>query len=328
MIVIIAKEDDNHAAAVKQVLESKYDEKVFIFNTASFPTITRLSGHFGSGLFKFSLTDGQSRDMELQSAKSFWWRRPQGVLLAPHITDPQVRNFTFTECISAVYGMLRGCGDLWVNDVSSDDRADYKPYQLKTAVETGFTIPETLITNDPEKALDFWRRHEQKVVYKSFNQRGIIWCPTRLLKAEDLNFIRNVQYAPVIFQTLVPGNRDIRVTVIGEKIFATEFIIHDENIIDYRLVMRPESCRPHKLPEEMLDKLYRFMCALGLEYGGIDFRLTPEGEYVFFEINTAGEFMYLQELTGQPIADAMADHLSRGKRINVPIIPKNNGVSQ
>ena len=324
MIIIIAKEDDKHAVKVKEILEGKHNEKVYIFDTSTFPTFSRLTGYFGNGSRVFSLTDGKGTDIELQSAKSFWWRRPQGVSLDAAITDPQVRSFTYTECISAVYGMLRGCSGLWVNDVCNDDRADYKPNQLKTAVEAGFTIPETLITNDPEKVVDFWRRHNESVVYKSFNQRGIIWCPTRLLKAEDMKSLETVRYAPVIFQPLVPGNRDIRVTVIGERIFATEFIIQDERIIDYRLEMRPEACRPHTLPAEMRDKLIRFMRILGLEYGGIDFRLTPGGEYVFFEINTAGEFMYLQELTGQPIAEAMADHLAKGKPANSPAFSSGN----
>jgi len=317
MIVIIAKEDDNHAVAVKRVLESSYDEEVFIFDTSTFPTSARLSGNFGEEGITFSLADGRYRDIELQSTKSFWWRRPQGVFVDPAIADSQVRHFTLNECISAVYGILRSCDSLWVNNINNDDRADYKPYQLKTAIEVGFDVPDTLITNDPEKALAFWHRHDRKVVYKAFNQRGIIWCPTRLLKEEDLGVIQNVRHAPVIFQSLVPGNRDIRVTVIGEKIFATEFIIQDERIIDYRVEMRRENCKRHVLPDHMLEKLNRFMCTLELEYGGIDFRLTPDGRYVFFEINTAGEFMYLQELTGQPIDEAMAHHLSRAKRVNI-----------
>ena len=48
------------------------------------------------------------------------------------------------------------------------------------------------------------------------------------------------------------------------------------------------------------------------KYGGIDFRLTSDGRYVFFEINTAGEFMYLEDRTGQPLSEAMAAHLALG----------------
>jgi len=56
-----------------------------------------------------------------------------------------------------------------------------------------------------------------------------------------------------------------------------------------------------------------FMKRLGLEYGGIDFRLTADLEYVFFEVNTTGEFLYVEDRTGQPISAAMAAHLAEGK---------------
>lgn len=316
MIVIIAKEDDNHAVAVKKVLESVYNENVFVFDTSKFPTIYRLNGNFSNGAISFSLEDGKLIKIDLHDVKSFWWRRPQGIMIDPAIHDDKVRNFTHSECLSAIYGILKSCDALWVNDMEKDDRADYKPFQLKTAIKVGFHVPDTLITNDPQKAMDFWHRHNQKIVYKAFNQRGIIWCPTRLLRAEDLALISQLQYAPAIFQPLLPGNRDIRVTVIGENIFATEFINQDANNIDYRLNIRAETSRAHQLPRKMIDQLKLFMHTLGLEYGGIDFRLTPNGDYVFFEINTGGEFMYVQELTGQPIAEAMAYHLAKGKRVN------------
>ncbi len=317
MIVIIAKEDDKHAVAVRKHLETKHKERVFIFNTSTFPTTTRLSGIYGKDAFNMSLTDELYRQVDLHEVKSFWWRRPQGVVVDPTITEPMVYQFTLNECMTAIYGMLRSLGGMWVNDIANDDRADYKPFQLEMARKTGISIPETLITNDMESVLDFWRAHDEQVVFKTFNQRGIIWCPTRLLKPEDIRKLTNLRFAPVIFQSLVPGNRDIRVAAVGDRFFAVEFIIDDENVIDYRTILRPELSRVHELPPHMIEKCRKFMCALGLEYGGIDFRLTPEGDYVFFEINTEGEFMYLEELTGLPIAEAMADHLARGQRVNI-----------
>jgi len=44
-------------------------------------------------------------------------------------------------------------------------------------------------------------------------------------------------------------------------------------------------------------------------YGAIDLRLTPEGRYVFLEINPAGQFLYIEYATGQPIAAAIARKL-------------------
>jgi hypothetical protein len=50
---------------------------------------------------------------------------------------------------------------------------------------------------------------------------------------------------------------------------------------------------------------------LGLVFGAIDMRQTPQGDYVFLEINPAGQFMYIEAATGLPLAKAMAEELHR-----------------
>ena len=52
------------------------------------------------------------------------------------------------------------------------------------------------------------------------------------------------------------------------------------------------------------------MAAFGLVYGAIDMRLTAEGEYVFLEVNPAGQWLFIEERTGQPITAAVADCLA------------------
>ncbi len=51
------------------------------------------------------------------------------------------------------------------------------------------------------------------------------------------------------------------------------------------------------------------MGALNLVYGAIDMRLTPDGEYVFLEVNPAGQWLFIEERTGQPITATLANHL-------------------
>jgi glutathione synthase/RimK-type ligase-like ATP-grasp enzyme len=68
----------------------------------------------------------------------------------------------------------------------------------------------------------------------------------------------------------------------------------------------------HDLPDDVADKLRGLMHRLGLIYGAIDLRLTPDGRYVFLEINPAGQFLYVEQQTGQPIAAALAARLAAG----------------
>lgn len=312
MILICAKEDDAHTVKVATLLKGRYAEEIFIFDTSTFPTAVSLSGSFGNGAMDLLLAQDHQR-VHLQDIKSFWWRRPQPMLIDPRIEDQQARSFAFQECVSALYGLLECCDTLWVNDMHSDTAAEYKALQLKVAKEEGFRIPETLITNSPEELLKFWEQHNREVIYKAFNQRALVWRPTRVLREEDLAVLHTLRHAPVIFQSFVPGIRDVRVTVIGERIFATEFDIERLGDVDYRTRMMEIPCRIHNLPPELETKILSFMTTLGLEFGGIDFRVTPDGEYIFFEVNPDGEFMYLEDRTGQPIAEAMASHLSAAK---------------
>jgi hypothetical protein len=48
------------------------------------------------------------------------------------------------------------------------------------------------------------------------------------------------------------------------------------------------------------------MRGLGLEYGAIDLRLTPDGEYVFLEVNPAGQFLFVEHACGLPVSRVLA----------------------
>jgi glutathione synthase/RimK-type ligase-like ATP-grasp enzyme len=315
MIVITAKENDAHALRVAPILVSRHGEEVILFDTSLIPSATVLVGRYGdeNGAGDLTLVLPGGRRLNLKEVKSFWWRRPQPLMVDPLITDPVASNFAYQESISALFGFLECCEGLWVNNIQNDTAAEYKPFQLKVAAQHGFRIPETLITNSPHELMAFFDNHHGSVVYKAFNQRGLVWRPTRMLRQEDLVQLENLRFAPVIFQDVVPGIRDIRVTAIGERLFAAEFDLERVDEVDYRTRLGEIACRPHTLPTEMEGRIHALMESLALEYGGIDFRLTPDGDYVFFEINTAGEFLFLEDRTGQPISDAMAAHLAGGK---------------
>jgi D-alanine-D-alanine ligase-like ATP-grasp enzyme len=45
---------------------------------------------------------------------------------------------------------------------------------------------------------------------------------------------------------------------------------------------------------------------LGLVWTGIDFRLTPDGVYVFLEANPSPMFMGFEKYAGLPLTDSLA----------------------
>lgn len=51
------------------------------------------------------------------------------------------------------------------------------------------------------------------------------------------------------------------------------------------------------------------MDELGLYFGALDFAVTPEGRWVFFEVNPNGQWHWLAVKAGVPMVEAMADAL-------------------
>lgn len=49
---------------------------------------------------------------------------------------------------------------------------------------------------------------------------------------------------------------------------------------------------------------------LALTSGAIDLICTPEGKYTFLEINPNGQWLWVEELTQQPLVQLMVELLS------------------
>lgn len=140
------------------------------------------------------------------------------------------------------------------------------------------------------------------------------WRETRRLRPQDADLAAAVRWAPVIFQRYVEAEADIRVTAIGGDLF---FAAADVRTAAYPTDVRlnlDTAYAAHLLPESVAALLRRMMNELGLRYGAIDLRLTPDGRYVFLEINPAGQFLYVEQATGQQIAAALAALLASADR--------------
>jgi hypothetical protein len=184
-----------------------------------------------------------------------------------------------------------------------------KPYQSQLIRVHGFEVPETLITNDPELVLDFRRRHE-RVVYKSMSGvRSIV----QTLTAADLERLDRIRACPTQFQQFIDGTH-VRVHAIGSEVFATSIV---SSSTDYRYA-HEDGDQPVLSAVELTDE-WRERCvalsrALGLEFAGIDLKLTPSGEVYCFEVNPCPAFSYYEHATGQPIAEAIARYLAYPRR--------------
>lgn len=316
MILIVSTPGDDHASAVIAEL-SKRGARSHLLDLSEFPQQLALRMEYNAGQNSFSFGCSGSGGLNLADCRSVWWRRPQWPQVSPQIVRAAHRDFAYNESIEALHGLWHSLQPFWINDPARDYVAQRKAFQLKAAGQAGLTVPETLITNCAPAAQEFVARHgHERVIYKSFSALEHEWRETRVLASDEISLLDNVRYAPVIFQEYVEAQVDLRVTIVGEQIFAAA--IHSQETsyqVDCRMDMANAHVEPITLPDEVQQRLHALTDSLGLVYGAIDMRLRPDGEYVFFEINPAGQWRFIEVLTGQPITAAMAELLHAHDRM-------------
>lgn len=179
-----------------------------------------------------------------------------------------------------------------------------KPYQMQLIHQHGFAIPDTLITNDPELARQFYRQYG-KIIYKSASGVRSIVAP---LKPEDFTRLKLIRWCPTLFQEQLIGD-NVRVHVIGEQVFATRI---QTGAVDYRYAGRQGSSadlETVELDPQLARRCVKMVRSLGLAFAGIDLMLTDEDIYCF-EVNPNPGFSYFENITSQPIARAVAEYLA------------------
>ena len=60
---------------------------------------------------------------------------------------------------------------------------------------------------------------------------------------------------------------------------------------------------------EISEKLLQMARVLGIHFASFDLAVTPEGEYVLFEMNPNSQWVWIENLTSMPITDALIDVL-------------------
>jgi glutathione synthase/RimK-type ligase-like ATP-grasp enzyme len=195
-----------------------------------------------------------------------------------------------------------------MNQPVRNEVASRKAVQLALAAQLGMRVPRTLMTSDAVRARAFVEREGiGNVVYKTFAATHQVWRETRLFRRDDFDMLDSLRYAPVIFQEYVPAVADLRVTVVGAELFAMSIDARGTSYeVDFRVDMARAKADVAVLPDPIVKRLRRMMDRLGLAYGAIDLRHTDGGDYVFLEINPAGEFLFAEHGAGLPITDAVS----------------------
>jgi glutathione synthase/RimK-type ligase-like ATP-grasp enzyme len=309
-VLIVSSLTDPHTQAVITAL-SECGARVELLDLADYPSKLALTLGFEGGKRRFQLRRPGEGELDLEAVRAVWWRRPGTFGLPDTLRDPTHRRLALSESYTAFYGLFEAMDARWINPPARDSSAAHKPYQLALAQRVGLEIPHTMMTSDPDEARKFWHACDGDVIYKQFIALPEVWSETRRLREAETKIAdAAIRLAPVIFQRHVAAVADLRVTIIGDDIFAAAVDIGALSYdVDVRLNLNARHVA-HDLPDDVAGKLRALMQRLGLVYGAIDLRLTEDGRYVFLEINPAGQFLYVEQQTGQPITAALASCLA------------------
>ncbi|HEX7623340.1 MAG TPA: alpha-L-glutamate ligase, partial [Anaeromyxobacteraceae bacterium] len=215
--------------------------------------------------------------LEAERLGTVWWWRPQPYA-SPRGTSEARRDALFCAAEGALGAFWAGTPARWVNDRACDEAADDKARQLAVAARIGLRVPRTLVTNDPAAARAFVaERLEGETIHKNLTSAAGIWRPTALLRRGDRALFASLRQLPLMFQERVRAEADVRVTVVGDELFAAEIVSRDPDTLDFRPDLQRARYRAVALPAGIERKLRRMVRELGLAYAALDLRRRPDG---------------------------------------------------
>lgn len=255
---------------------------------------------------------------ESPQPSAIWYRKVRSPV-CPELMDKGVYEFCLQENRAALLGSLTSINTSWMSHPASVWQAEFKPFQLQLAKQVGLKIPRTLITNEPAAISDAFNSLGSMIVkpcrsgYAVVNGEERSIYTSRLLK-EHLEFLDEARWSPAIYQELIPKRFDIRATVVGTEIFAAAIDSQSDPsaVVDWRHTDNPQL--PHyaiELPNRLQDALLELMSKLGLTFGAIDLVQTPDGEFIFLEVNPNGQWLWIDDQLELGISDAIATWLSK-----------------
>jgi hypothetical protein len=325
MILILSAPHDPHVEFVVRKLEKRRAE-FLCFDPAEFPASSRIAVSFEATVRPTYQLRYEGQDFDLRDVSAIWHRRPGFPTPDGSITAVAVREWICQESQSLLEGVWSTLQCLHMPGPHHVRyAAENKLKQLDLAARLGFSIPRTIVTNRPEDLLESFSEFAGAAIIKVLSDPVVprgeggdeSWSAfTRPIHRRDIGYLASIRYAPLVIQEYVPKSLEVRATVVGSQVFAaaihsqqSQRARHDWRHYDFDKTPH----EAHALPEGVSSLCIQLVQSLSLNFGAIDLVLTPDGRYVFLEINPSGQWLWIEELTDLPIGDAIADLLAAGR---------------
>jgi glutathione synthase/RimK-type ligase-like ATP-grasp enzyme len=324
-IGVYTRSGDDH---LQRVLDELHKRRLAVvcFDSADFPLSLHLAARFDAGQPSWRgdfLHQGQR--YLLQDFRSIWYRRPSRTYtFVPGLSDVGY-EYAKAEAQRGFEGVLRSLPCLWVSDPDAIRAAEWKPRQLFCAQQVGLRVPKTIITNNEQAALQFFEECQGEVVYKPLSQgfprpkvgevwRGAVYT-TKLTRSALQEHLSSVSVTATCFQEYIVKAFELRVNIIGTQVFAAE--IHSQHSeharIDFRLGYGDLRYAIHTLPASIEAACKELVRRFRLRFAAIDLLVTPDGQYIFVDLNSNGQWGWIENHTGLPLTETLVTLLEQGQ---------------
>jgi hypothetical protein len=298
-VIVLAQENDNHTAPIKWALE-KAGYKVACWGGLSWTEQQQVS----------LLLDDQTKMVlgphAVEPGDAVWIRRPDQPVYNPKVSDAD-RKFaeleyrSFYHCIAYTLELL----PVWiVNKYSASRFINNKSVQLHLARLCGLKAPKALMSNSPTGVKDFFDHNPNRAICKAFtphvwqreNVGGVAVTETFELTRDQLPEDEILTYAPGIYQDLVVKQFDIRMVLMGHRIYS--YALHNpKKALDWRqdAGMGKIEVEIVPTPPDVEKGVLEFARRASICFGSIDFAVDADGKWWFLEINEQGQFLWLDQ---------------------------------
>ena len=321
-VVIWTVRGDVHARSVQWAVR-ELGAAASVWIASDFPSLSSVSCSLGmdTGLGASLEQAGDRVDLR---GTTFWRRRPGAYLLHPdlHPDDAAVAEKELVNFNGALQYGIDSVVGLAANTQEGSERARSKLLQLACSREAGLVAPETLVSNCPSSIREFCAARANDVIIKSFScptwvgDAGSYFAYAKTVSPQLLALDESLSAVPAIYQKKIDKAYEVRAFFAGNSCLAVRLDsqVFEKSMTDWRAVssaMIPLS--RIELPPSVHAACRRVMKSLGIVTGSFDLAVTPDGEYVFFEVNEQGQFMWLEDrLPDVPCLQMFSEFLISG----------------
>jgi len=262
-----------------------------------------------------------SFEIRASDIRTVWPRRLTVSLTLEQQTEQETSSFRlwrseWNRCLYGMYAFLREC--YWMNRIQNANLADNKYFQLSIAKSIGFHVPDFISSNDKSMLREFCENGETAIKFMTqdiFKDQdgGFSGIYVNKICRSDLDEFSEDSENPITLQRYIDKDFEVRHTVVAGEHFSCKIESQSSSRANIDWRRYDVANTPHSVispPSQIIEMIESIMDRLGLTYGAFDFIVDKQGKWWYLEVNSAGQWLWIEDLLGLPISLKIAKVLA------------------